>query len=266
MAASEDHPPPLLPPDQSGQNEAATTHVEECNVDAYTAFALEDGWTQPRHGQYESPLRYLMAFVHGRTFTVYPKGTTFARVQIVQLQPQHIHDWLAYKAFRKVKYSLESGDKPIHARSSSLEYLKKAISFFMPYQSASWCNGQGNPTKHSMHRELIDKIKKCEVRGDGAPTRAKRALTIAEFYKELEMLREIGVKTKNWIFAVKYPAMTMWQYHLIARIDDVCHFGTSNPMGNPTFPFALKTRVQWSKNVRTEQECPAQILLGSGDR
>ena len=208
----------------------------------------------------------MMAFCHDRNFTYYPKGTKFTRDQLLQLQPQHIHNWLADKAFRKAKYSVEGGDKPVHARASSLEYLKKAISFFMPYQSANWCNGQGNPTKHSMHRELIDTVKKCEVRGEGASSRAKRALTLAEFYKELEMLREIGDKTNDWTFSVKYPAMTMWQYHLIGRIDDVCHFGMSNPMGNPTFTFALKTKVQWSKNVRTEEACPAQILLGSGDR
>ena len=89
---------------------------------------------------------------------------------------------------------------------------------------------------------------------------------MTELYKKLEMLREIGVKTSYWTFAVKYPAMIMCQYHSIGRIDDVCHLETLNPMDTPTFPFALKTKVQWSKNVRTEQYGPAQILLGSGDR
>ena len=31
--------------------------------------------------------------------------------------------------------------------------------------------------------------------------------------------------------------MTVWQYHLIGRIDDVCNFGMSNPKGHKTFPF-----------------------------
>ena len=142
---------PLDPPDHSGQIEAAPTFAEECRVDGYTAFALEEAWTQQRHAQYESPLRYLMAFCRDRNFPVYPKNTTFLRDQLLQLRPQHIHDWLADKALRKAKYSSEGGDKPVHARSSSLEYLKKAISFFVPYQSANWCNGQGNPTYQAQH-------------------------------------------------------------------------------------------------------------------
>ena len=136
----------------------------------------------------------------------------------------------------------------------------------MPENTPQWCNGQGNPTKHSMHRKLIDVIKKCEVRGEGADSKVKRALTIPEFLKQLEMLRAFGIEKQDYNYMVKYPAMMLWQYHLIGRIDDVVHFEMSNPMGHPNYPFAIKTKVQWSKNVKDEAECPPQILLGSGDR
>ena len=207
-----------------------------------------------------------MAFVHNRNFPRYKKGTTFTREKLLQLKPQHIHNWLALKAFKKVNFSVEGGDRPTHARSSAIEYQKKAISFFMPDNAPQWCNGQGNPTKHAMHRKLIDLIKKCEVRGEGADPKDKRALTMTEFLKQLEMIRVIGTSRQDFNYVVKYPAMMLWQYHLIGRIDDVVHFAMTSPMGYPQYPFALKTKVQWSKNVRDEAACPPQVLLGSGDR
>ena len=57
----------------------------------------------------------------------------------------------------------------------------------------------------------------------------------------------------------------VWQYNLIARIDDVAHFQVGDPKGHPDFDFALRTKVRWSKNVHDERRCPDQILLGSMD-
>ena len=108
-----------------------------------------------------------------------------------------------------IDFSLANGDRPVHARSSHLDFLKKAVSYFMPDNAPHWCNGQGNPTKHNMHRKLIDIVKKCEVRGEGAESKVKRALTIPELYKELEMLRKYGVEHNDCNYSVKYTAMTL---------------------------------------------------------
>ena len=78
--------PPLLPPVQNN------------------AYAIHENWTMPRHGTYEGALRHFMAFVHQRT-EPYPKDTTFTYEQFMQLQPGHIHDYLAYKAFAKGGWS-----------------------------------------------------------------------------------------------------------------------------------------------------------------
>ena len=263
-------PPPTPPPQQGGEPDVlgGVAEGELAQVDAgyHAAIEIDDAWSMPRHSAYENALCDLMAFAHNRNFRRYVKGTIFNREQLLQLKPQHIHNWLANKAFRKVQYSIESGDRPIHARSSSLEFQKKAVSFFMPDNAPHWCNGQGNPTKHSMHRKLLEVITKCEVRGEGAEPKVKRALTMVEFYKELEMLRALGLEKADYNYRIKYPAMALWQYHLIGRIDDVVHFGMGSPMGHPSYDFAIKTKVQWSKNVRSEADCPPQILLGSGDR
>jgi hypothetical protein len=74
----------------------------------------------PRHGTYEGALCHFMAFVHQRT-EPYPKDTTFTYEQFMQLQPGHIHDFLAYKAFAKVEFDYDAGDRPTHYCSSSME-------------------------------------------------------------------------------------------------------------------------------------------------
>jgi hypothetical protein len=57
---------------------------------------------------------------------------------------------------------------PIHGRSSSLEFYKKALSYFMPNKRMGWneVTQAGNPTKSS---EIIDRIKKGKKRKFGRP-------------------------------------------------------------------------------------------------
>ena len=59
--------------------------------------------------------------------------------------------------------------------------------------------------------------------------------------------------------------MCLWQYSLIGRNDDICHFEATDPKGHPIYNFALMTKVRWSKNIAEERGCPDQILLGSMD-
>jgi hypothetical protein len=76
-------------------------------------------------------------------------GSSFYRLK------QYIYNWLAKRAFGKAEHSIESGDKLIHGRSSSLEFTKKAVSFFIQDNAPHWCNGHDNPTKHSMHLKAL---------------------------------------------------------------------------------------------------------------
>ena len=112
----------------------------------------------PRHNNYEGPLCQLMTHAHGPQFPRCSKDTLFTKAQLLELHSQHIHNWLAYKAFGKTAFSLENGDRPVHPRSSHLVFLKKAISYFTPENAPHWCNGQGNPTKHKIHRQLMDNL------------------------------------------------------------------------------------------------------------
>jgi len=76
---------------------------------------------------------------------------------------------------------------------------------------------------------------------------------------------EIFQNSNNWSDQIQYPTMCLWQYTLIGRNDDICHFETNDPKGHPTFDFALMTKVRWSKNISEERNCPDQILLGAMD-
>ena len=62
--------------------------------------------------------------------------------------------------------------------------------------------------------------------------------------------------------------MMKFQYHMIARSDDLGHFKTADlrSHSDPRFrSFALQIQVFWSKNVMEERQCPDQILFGSMD-
>jgi hypothetical protein len=60
--------------------------------------------------------------------------------------------------------------------------------------------------------------------------------------------------------------MLKLQFHLIARMDDVCNLESSDLREHETFgAFALQTQVAWSKNVIEERDCPPQIILGAND-
>ena len=54
---------------------------------------------------------------------------------------------------------------PTQARSSSLQFWKKAISCYMPNRLMPWnaVSGQGNPTRSIEVNTLIKKVKKKEV-------------------------------------------------------------------------------------------------------
>ena len=69
---------------------------------------------------------------------------------------------------------------------------------------------------------------------------------------------------------LKYRLTTMmkFQYHMIARADDLGHFKISDLRSHSNSLhslFALQIQVFWSKNVIKERKCPNQILLGSMD-
>ena len=113
-------------------------------------------------------------------------------------------------------------DKPTKGRSSSLEYAKKAISFFMPNRLMPWNarSLEGNPTKSVEVNNLIKRVKKNEVRKEGKPSSARRAMKMEEFLALIKRLRLRRDLTARYTIAAYY----IFQFHMIARLDDVMNF------------------------------------------
>lgn len=87
-------------------------------------------------------------------------------------------------------------------------------------------------------------------------------MTQEEFRNALTILSDIGTFQCKY----RYTAMLKYQYHLIARGDDISNFRLLDVKGHSDARyqyFALQTQVRWSKNVLEERDCPDQLFLGS---
>ena len=220
-----------------------------------------DGWYFPTDKpMYHTYIASLMEFAHGRQ-TPYPKTKIFTRQELTAVTPMQVRNWLCMKAFGKT--TITSTDRPKKCRGNTLAQMKKCSSHYFPNKLSQWMDGKGNPTKSQCVNEVISLVYKFEVRQEGADSQCKRPLRQDEFYMTLALLK---ASQKN-DFAHKrlYPMISLWQYHLIGRVDDCCNFKVRDPRGHPNFDFAIKTKVRWSKNVHEERMCPDQIRLGSMD-
>ena len=55
------------------------------------------------------------------------------------------------------------------------------------------------------------------------------------------------------------------QWQIIGRIDDVMKLTKSTLLFNPREPSTLNIKLNWSKNIREERDCPTQIVFGAMD-
>ena len=125
---------------------------------------------------------YHATLVHFMTFTngiAYPKDHPFVQQdELAPLTPDDIARWLCQKAYGTPEPEPDPDANPTQARSSSLHYWKKAISYYMPNHLMPWnaISGQGNPTRSIEVNTLIKKVKKKEVRKQGVSSKARRAV------------------------------------------------------------------------------------------
>ena len=142
-------------------------------------------------------------------------------------------------------------------------------SYFMPNRQ-HWVVGAdvGNPTKSEPVNQVINNVKKAEVRKQGRASNAKRDMKKAEFRKTIQLLQDShglpGVG--HFDLASKFTAMMKLQFHIIGRTDDVTNVETADLKSHSKFgDFALQMKVHWSKNVLDERDCPDQLLIGAMD-
>jgi len=154
-------------------------------------------------------------------------------------------------------------DVPTHGRSNTIAFAKKAISFFMPNRLMVWneATQEGNPTRSTMVNELIKKVKKQEVRKQGKDSQARRAMQLPEFRELITRLRGRDGHMQRYTAAAYF----IFQFNLIARLDDVMHFRYQDLTPSLEHPFAIKSKMCWSKNVLEERDAPDQMLMGAKD-
>jgi hypothetical protein len=148
-------------------------------------------------------------------------------------------------------------------RSTNLEQNKKTISFYMPNNISTWDvrSGSDNPTKPVPVNDVVNTVRKMECRKKGRPSCAKWDMQRDEYHKKMRILES---KVGNFEIQGKVPTMFKFQFHIIARTDDITNLETGDILSHDKFGvFALQSKVSWSKNVMDEHSCPDQILSGA---
>ena len=208
---------------------------------------------------YAKCLSELMSFIDG---VHYDATASFTRDELLAITADQVAAYLNKKAYGTPSPSPD--DRPHHMRAASLAYHKKAISQFMPLRIMAWddINLRGNPTRSTAVNDVITRVKKYEVRQEGVSSKARRALEWEEFYSLLWLVRHLYATVDLWYYLT---AVLCLQWQIIGRIDDVMKLGKGTLLFNTCEPAALSVKMNWSKNIREERDCPIQILFGAMD-
>mgnify|MGYP007023057173 CR=1 FL=1 len=163
--------------------------------------------------KYRAVLVKLMSWLNN---TNYEANYNFSVVELTAVSATDVVNWFKFRCYGTVEP--EEDAIPVH-RKHALKFWKKSISYFMPNKHLQWNElaNTGNPTKSLEMAEIIKGIQRKETRRQGAPSRARRPLTMTEFRYLQSYLKENEDDFKH-----KYGtrAHNNYQYHLIGRIDD----------------------------------------------
>lgn len=183
-----------------------------------------------------------------------------------QVTPEELMRWLNIRAFGVADPPPDTTVKPL-VRANTIAFWKKAISFYMPDRLHGWRTGSndGNPTKCAEVNDFIKYVKKLEARKQGAESQTRRPMTENEFRGLHKVFKSYGAPHSSVIWKYGMPAIMNFQFHMIARIDDTTQVTIDHIRVHDNFENALKTRLNWSKNVNDERDAPWQIVLGSMD-
>jgi len=106
---------------------------------------------------------------------------------------------------------------------------------------------------------MIARLGKFQTRHQGKPSQVKGDLTMPEVKMVLDVL---DADCNDWL-DMKNGMAVRTQFYMISRCDCAHHIQTQNFSQHPRFDFACQTKLNWSKNVRDERDCPFQIILGA---
>ncbi|ETP00324.1 hypothetical protein F441_22259 [Phytophthora nicotianae CJ01A1] len=118
----------------------------------------------------------LVAFMSFKDGVNYSADMNFSEQARLNITPELLCRWMNHRAYGSEQPTKDM--KPTHARSSTLELYKKAISSFMPRLTIPWDNvrHEGNPTRSEAINQLIKTVKRFEVRREGVLSSARRSI------------------------------------------------------------------------------------------
>jgi hypothetical protein len=221
--------------------------------------------------KYKCILASFMSFLHNRPVGgEYHRDHVHAMEVLAAITPNDVLRYMNLKTFGTTE---PAGDaNPISAQANSLAMDKKAISYFMPNRDMwSVTRTEGNPTRSALVNGLIKRVKKKEARKQGVDSQTQQPMLGQEFVVMHDLLKRNVLSAgrrgegAHDVFWKRYgiSAMVNFQFHLIARVDDSTQLVLEHIRVHDAFPNALKTRLNWSKNVDDERDAPWQIVLGS---
>jgi len=218
----------------------------------------------PSTNDYKPILLRLLSFLDNQH---YEKGHVFTQQRLNEIKPDDVRRWMCVQTYHTPEP--EADADPLYIRANTLQYWKKAISHFMPNSHMSWnvISQVGNPTRSPQINKLIRAVRKKEVRKQGAPSKARRPLTLSEFRMTHSRLRKNETsRQEDLIVKFGLPALMAFQFSMISRVDCTCQWKTESLGRHDHFPDqALKAKLELSKNDMEERDAPWQTLLGAMD-
>jgi hypothetical protein len=167
---------------------------------------------------------------------------------------------MAHKAYGKIDLNFDL-NHPTKSQSSTLQFTKKAISYYIPNRLLHWNEQtqQGNLSQSNLVNGLIKTVKKKEVRRQGRVSSVQRPMESTEFIELITQLRVDTHPSHKYTLAAYF----IFQYNLMARLDDVKNFKLEDLTPSLEYKYLLKSKMCWSKNVLEERDLLDQILLGA---
>lgn len=100
-----------------------------------------------------------MLFVHQKD-DKYGKEKQYSQEELNEISPNNVVRWMKLQCFGMPDPKLDADPKL--ARSNTLQFYKKAVSFFIPNRISSWntTRMEGNPTKSLEVNAFIKMVKK----------------------------------------------------------------------------------------------------------
>ena len=111
--------------------------------------------------------RYLLEFMNFKDEPPdpYTTATQFSQEQLLRITDKDVYEWLVFKEYNTCDPTSE--DNPTNCRCNTLQYAKKALSYFMPNRNTQWCVAlnTGNTTKSTKVNNLLKGVKKRSKKG-----------------------------------------------------------------------------------------------------